>query len=169
MNHYLEALTVNTRYRPGPSAGIGGSVRIDGVPAERWVGARSRHTCGRPAFDLAIETCTAMDVDPKAAVIVLADIPPNGLRVVSLDRRRAEPARRRTGDPHPEPLGRFHVSGLVDVDAVAEVGIRSACRLEEAQEEPDQSGITVYEADAIGALGGTLSSRPRTGRRWRQR
>jgi hypothetical protein len=42
-------------------------------------------------------------------MIVFADILPDGLRVVALQRGGEELVERRTGNLQPEPLGRFNV------------------------------------------------------------
>ena len=47
----------------------------------RFAGAHDRF---RPAFDLAIEATAASDVNAEAAVVVLADVFPNRLRIVAL-------------------------------------------------------------------------------------
>jgi len=52
-------------------------------------------------------------------VIVLADVFPDRLRIVALQRGAEELFRLRAGDLEPEELGRSRVGALVDVDPEA--------------------------------------------------
>ena len=78
----------------------------------RFPGRFRRHAPGGPAFDPAIEVCTAIDVDAKAAVIVLLHVLPHCLRVVMLQRGPEELIERRAGNFRPEALSRFHIGVL---------------------------------------------------------
>jgi len=82
-------------------------------------------------------------------VVVLANIFPDSLRVVALQRRGEELITLRACNLQPEPLGRFCVSVLVDADAEGQVCGWSPGRIEESQEESDQRRVAVREDHAL--------------------
>src|SRR5215472_5789572 len=113
-----------------------------------WV-ADVRHDGFSPALDLSIQVNAAADVYAQAAVVVVTGVLPSRPRVVPFESRVSELSRVRLRDVEPESLSRARIRALVYVDPEDEPFWPYAGDLKEPQEEFDQRGIAIDEADSV--------------------